>query len=61
MIEIPISDDPLVEETERFFGRIISGGGIPNLDIFAPNAIVHITDNNECYSKSKIYYGPSTA
>ena len=46
VIEVPITNDRLVEGTERFFGRVISGGGIPNLDIFAPNVTVDICNND---------------
>ena len=45
-IEVPITNDQLVEGTERFLGHIISGGGIADLDIFAPTATVDITDND---------------
>ena len=45
-IEIPITDDMLVEGTERFLGQIVSGGGITNLHIFAPTATVDIIDND---------------
>ena len=45
-IEVPITNDRLVEGTERFLGRIVSGGSIPGLDIFAPTATVDITDND---------------
>ena len=48
VIEVPITNDWLVEGTEWFFGRVIygHGGGISNLDIFAPNATVDISDND---------------
>jgi hypothetical protein len=49
-IEVPITNDRLVEGTERFLGQIISGGGITGLDITAPTATVDITDND-----SKLY------
>ena len=45
-IEVNITNDQLVEGPEQFFGRIISGGGISNIDIFAPNANVNIGDND---------------
>ena len=45
-IEVNITNDQLVEGPEQFFGRIISGGGISNIDIFAPNANVDIGDND---------------
>ena len=50
IIEILIINDPLVEGTERFFGRIISGGGISDLIIHHAIAVVDITGDNECYS-----------
>jgi hypothetical protein len=43
---VPITNDQLVEGTERFLGQIISGGGITGLDITAPTATVDITDND---------------
>ena len=46
VIEVPITDDTMVEGTERFLGQIISGGGIGDLIIFAPNATVDIIDND---------------
>ena len=45
-IEVPITSDTLAEETERFLGRIISGGGIANLSITAPTATVDIRDDD---------------
>ena len=45
-IEVPITNDQLVEGTERFLGRIISGGGIAGLDINVPTAIVNINDDD---------------
>ena len=45
-IEVPITNDQLVEGTERFLGQIVSGGSILGLDIFAPTATVNITDND---------------
>ena len=50
IIEILIINDPLVEGTERFFGRIISGGGISDLIIHHTIAVVDITGDNECYN-----------
>ena len=51
-----ITNDLLVEGSERFMGQIISGGGIADLNIFAPTATVDITDNdskfNSCDSLS---------
>ena len=49
-IEVPITNDRLVEGTERFMGQIISGGCIAGLDIFAPTATVDITDNDSMFS-----------
>ena len=46
MIEVPITNDALVEGTERFLGQIISGGGIADLDIIAPTATVDIRDDD---------------
>ena len=45
VIEVPITDDLLVEGTERFLGQIIDGGSIDDLTIFALTATVDITDN----------------
>ena len=45
-IEVPIINDRLVEGTERFLGRIISGGGITDLNITAPTATVDIIDDD---------------
>ena len=45
-ITVPIIDDTRVEETERFYGEIISGGGISDIQIFAPTATVDIIDND---------------
>ena len=45
-IEVPITNDALVEVTERFLGQIISGGGIADLDIIAPTATVDIRDDD---------------
>ena len=46
VIEVPITNDALVEGTERFFGQIISGGGIDDLTITAPTATVDIRDDD---------------
>ena len=43
---MPITNDALVEVTEKFLGQIISGGGIAYLDIFAPTATVYIRDDD---------------
>ena len=46
-IEVHINNDQLVERTtEQFTGRIISGGGISDLNIFASHATVDIMDND---------------
>ena len=50
MIEVPITNDQLVEGTERFLGQIITGGGISDLDITAPTATVDIADNDSKWS-----------
>ena len=46
VIEVPITDDTMVEGTERFLGQIVSGGGIGDLIISAPTATVDIIDND---------------
>lgn len=45
-VEINIVDDQLVEGTEQFLGRIISGGATSDLRIFAPTAAVDIIDDD---------------
>ena len=52
VIEVPITNDQLMELTERFFGRVISGVGILGLDIFAPIATVDISNNDSISSYS---------
>ena len=46
-IEVQINNDQLVERTtEQFTGRIVSGGGLSNLNIFTSHATVDIMDND---------------
>ena len=45
-VTVPITNDNRVEGDEQFFGQIISGGGIPNIEIFAPTATVDIVDDD---------------
>ena len=49
-IEVQINNDQFVETTAQFIGRIVSGGGIGNLNIFAPRATINITDNDSMYN-----------
>ena len=51
VIEVLITNDRHVEGTERFLGRITSGGGISGLNIFAPTATIDIGDNDSKYIK----------
>ena len=46
-IEVPITNDILVEGTERFLGQIISGGSIADLDIIASTATIDIRDDGK--------------
>ena len=45
-VSINITGDHLAEDSEWFSVHIISGGGISDLNIFAPNATIEIADND---------------
>ena len=48
-VSINITDDHLAEGNEHFFVHIISGGGLLNLNLSAPNATITIADNDGKY------------
>ena len=45
-LTIPINDDQVAEGREQFFGQIISGGGISDLVLTNPTAVIDIIDND---------------
>ena len=61
VVEVNITNDQFVETSERFFGRIISGKRIDDIEIFAPNATVDITDNDSELSPSHLSPTPTLA